>query len=192
MKSKNINELKIEKILFTSSKKVRAERIALGLTQEEFSDFVNIKYSTYKCYEQKGKISFENYIKILIRINKYEQFAQFLDNFEFNEQKERASSKNTDDNDEYLKPIISVSQKYIILDKEVFGSVIFYSVADGHRYEIPRFISIVLNKWNEQRLMLLIKYFGVERLRPYILNQKDTKLLKSFNKHINFIIKRNK
>lgn len=172
----------VQKILMVASKKIRAERIALELSQEEFANFVDIKYSTYKTFEQKGKITFENYVKILIKINKEEQFNKFLEGFEFNDQKERANKKNENDNI-YLKPIIGPSQKYIILDKKVFGEELFYSVEDGHRYEIPNFINIVLNKWNEKRLMLLLKYFGPERLAYHVIERKDINLLKSFNKH---------
>ena len=57
----------LEKLIDLSKIKIRAERIALDLTQEEFSEFVDIKYATYKSFEQNGKISFENYIKILIK-----------------------------------------------------------------------------------------------------------------------------
>ena len=60
----------VQKILMVASKKIRAERIALELSQEEFANFVDIKYATYKTFEQKGKITFENYVKILIKINK--------------------------------------------------------------------------------------------------------------------------
>ena len=35
--------------------------------------------------------------------------------------------------------------------------------------------------------MLLIKYFGEDRLKPYILKKKDIKLLKSFNSHLKYI-----
>ena len=109
----------VQKILMVASKKIRAERIALELSQEEFANFVDIKYATYKTFEQKGKITFENYVKILIKINKEEQFNKFLEGFEFNDQKERANKKNENDNI-YLKPIIEPSQKYIILDKKGF------------------------------------------------------------------------
>ena len=172
----------IKKILIAASKKIRAERIALELSQEEFANFVGIKYATYKTFEQKGKITFENYVKILIKINKEEQFNKFLEGFEFNDQKERTNKKNEDRNI-YIKSIIEPSQKYIILDKKVFGEELFYSVEDGHRYEIPNFINIVLSKWNERRLMLLFKYFGAERLTPHIVENKDINLLKTFNKH---------
>lgn len=181
----------IENLLIEAVNKVRAERIALNLTQKEFAEFVDIKYSTYKSYEQSGKISFESYIKILIKLNKQEQFSKFLDGFEFNEQKERASSNNIKltGNDSF-EPIIKPSQKHIILDKEVFGPELFYSVDNGHTYEVQNFIGIILSNWNEKRLMLLIKYFGIDRLKPYILKQKDISLLKSFNRHMKFISKR--
>ena len=181
-------ENQIDKILKSASKKIRAERIALELSQEEFADFVNIKLSTYKTFEQKGKITFENYVKILIKINKIEQFKYFLDGFEFNEQKERAYKKN-DGNNIYIKPIIDASQKEIILDKKVFGPELFYSVEDGHKFEVANFINIILDNWDERRLMLLFKYFGQDRLKPYILERKDINLLKSFNKHLVYVAK---
>ncbi len=45
----------LEKLIDLSKVKIRAERIALDLTQEEFSEFVDIKYATYKSFEQNGK-----------------------------------------------------------------------------------------------------------------------------------------
>jgi len=189
MSIKNITDSKVEKKLILAAKKVRAERIALDLTQEEFASFTDIKYSTYKSFEQKGRISFENYIKILININKLEQFDKFLDGFEFNEQKERIG-KNIENN-EFLRPIIKAEQKRISLDKSIFGAELFYSVEDGHMYDVPTFINIVLQKWNDKRVMLLIKYFGEERLKSIIIKQKDIRLLKTFNKHIKYISRRN-
>ena len=184
--------LKISKL---ASKKIRAERIALDLTQEEFSNFIEIKYATYKNFEQKGKISFENFIQILIKLKKEELFLEFLDGFEFNEQKERSSSNKNANNENtikssYLNPIIQVEQKQIILDKELFGEELFYSVENGHVYEIPNFINIILSAWDEKRLMLLIKYFGIERIKPYIVKQKDIKLLKSFNQHVKYLARK--
>ena len=184
--------LKISKL---ASKKIRAERIALDLTQEEFSNFIEIKYATYKNFEQKGKISFENFIQILIKLKKEELFLEFLDGFEFNEQKERSSSNKNANNENtikssYLNPIIQVEQKQIILDKELFGEELFYSVENGHVYEIPNFINIILSAWDEKRLMLLIKYFGIERIKPYIVKQKDINLLKSFNQHVKYLIRK--
>lgn len=182
----------LNEIIKSASKKIRTERIALGLTQEEFANFIDIKYATYKVFEQKGKISFEAFVKILIKLNKENQFIKFLDGFEFNEQKERANNKKKTLNISAIsfKPIIKVDQKQIVLNKKIFGNELFYSVKDGHIYEIPNFINIILNSWNENRLMLLIKYFGVDRLKPHIINQKNSKLLKSFNMHIKYI-KRN-
>ena len=184
--------LKISKL---ASKKIRAERIALHLTQEEFSNFIEIKYATYKNFEQKGKISFENFIQILIKLKKEELFLEFLDGFEFNEQKERSSSNKNANNENtikssYLNPIIKIEQKQIILDKELFGEELFYSVENGHIYEIPNFINIILSAWDKKRLMLLIKYFGIERIRPYIVKQKDINLLKSFNQHVKYLIRK--
>ena len=74
---------------------------------EEFSEFVDIKYATYKSFEQNGKISFENYIKILIKLNKDDQFLKFLNSFEFDEQKQRASSKKIDENCKKIIPVIA-------------------------------------------------------------------------------------
>ena len=184
--------LKISKL---ASKKIRAERIALHLTQEEFSNFIEIKYATYKNFEQKGKISFENFIQILIKLKKEELFLEFLDGFEFNEQKERSSSNKNANNENtikssYLNPIIKIEQKQIILDKELFGEELFYSVENGHIYEIPNLINIILSTWDKKRLMLLIKYFGIERIKPYIVKQKDINLLKSFNQHVKYLIRK--
>ena len=184
--------LKISKL---ASKKIRAERIALDLTQEDFSNFIEIKYATYKNFEQKGKISFENFIQILIKLKKEELFLEFLDGFEFNEQKERSSSNKNANNENtikssYLNPIIKIEQKQIILDKELFGEELFYSVENGHIYEIPNFINIILSAWDKKRLMLLIKYFGIERIKPYIVKQKDINLLKSFNQHVKYLIRK--
>ena len=185
----------VTKISKLASKKIRAERIALDLTQEEFSNFIEIKYATYKNFEQKGKISFENFIQILVKLKKEELFLEFLDGFEFNEQKERSSSNKNANNENtikssYLNPIIKVEQKQIILDKELFGEELFYSVENGHVYEIPNFINIILSAWDEKRLMLLIKYFGIERIKPYIVKQKDIKLLKSFNQHVKYLARK--
>ena len=185
----------ILKIYKLASKKIRAERIALHLTQEEFSNFIEIKYATYKNFEQKGKISFENFIQILIKLKKEELFLEFLDGFEFNEQKERSSSNKNANNENtikssYLNPIIKIEQKQIILDKELFGEELFYSVENGHIYEIPNFINIILSAWDKKRLMLLIKYFGIERIKPYIVKQKDINLLKSFNQHVKYLIRK--
>lgn len=180
----------IIKITKLSVKKIRAERIALDLTQEEFSNFIDIKYSTYKSYEQKGKITFENYIKILTRLKKEQQFLKFLDGFEYNEEKIRVTNKKEQmDNtfSDFLQPIVLPSQKSIVLDKKVFGDELFYSVQNGHTYDIPNFINIILQGWSDKRLMLLIKYFGEERLRPHIIKMKDMGMLKSFNSHIKHI-----
>ena len=46
----------VQKILMVASKKIRAERIALELSQEEFANFVDIKYSTYKKEKSHLKI----------------------------------------------------------------------------------------------------------------------------------------
>ncbi len=177
-----------EKILVSASKKIRAERIGLNLTQKEFAEFVDITHSSYMRYEQSGQISFESYIKILIKLNKQEQFSKFLDGFEFDDQKERAfiSDKNKKFSN-FINPIIAPNKKYIILDKDVFGAELFYSVEDGHKYEVNTFINIVLNSWDDKRLMQLLKYFGEKRMKPYILKQKDIKLLKAFNRHIKSI-----
>lgn len=179
------------KLLQGAAKKIRAERIGLELTQKEFADFVEIKYATYKNFEQSGKISFEGFLQILIKLNKQNQFENFLNGFEFNEAKQRVSkAEDKSHQSDYLKPIIKANQKQIVLDKNVFGTELFYSVQDGHTYEVPNFIGIVLNSWSDERLMLLIKYFGQERLKPHILKQKDVRLLKAFNSQMKFLERR--
>ena len=52
------------------------------------------------------------------------------------------------------------------------------------------FINIILSAWDKKRLMLLIKYFGIERIKPYIVKQKDIKILKSFNQHVKYLIRK--
>ena len=169
---------------------IRDERIANNLTQKEFSDFVNVKYPTYRAFEQDGKISLTNFLLILNGLNKLKEFEQFLDGFEYksgitNSRVEKKEQKNSD----ILDPIVKPSQKHIVLDKSIFGNELFYSVDNGHIYDVSNFISIMLSNFNEKRIMLLLKYFGEKRLKPYILKEKNIKLLKMFNKHIAYIKK---
>lgn len=171
-------------------KAVRNERIALGLTQKEFSDFIGIKYATYRTFEQDGKISLDNFLQILMGINKDIEFDKFLDGFEFEQQKERARAEHTENINLLDNPIISPLQKQITLDKQIFGKELFYSVENGHVYDVSTFISIMLSNYNDERLVLLLRYFGVVRLKPYILKEKNIELLKKFNKHVEFLQKK--
>ena len=88
------------------------------------------------------------------------------------------------------KPIVLPSQKQITLDKQIFGNELFYSVENGHIYEVSTFISILLSHCSDERLMLLLRYFGVDRLKPYVLKEKNIDLLKKFNKHVTYLKKR--
>jgi len=176
----------LEKQLLTISSKIRAERIALDLTQKEFAEFIDLKYATYRSFEQDGKISLENFLKILKRINKDKEFEQFLNGFEFDNTKERVKTESKN-KVTYESPIISHSTKQITLDKNVFGNELFYSVENGQVFLVSVFISILLSQWNDKRLMLLLKYFGVKRLKPYILKEKNIELLKAFRKHESFL-----
>ena len=185
----DFNTLAVEKTLQFVKKQIKNERISLALTQKEFAEFVGIKYTAYRSFEQEGKITLENLIAILIKLNKGDAFNNFFSSFEIIENKERVRGETKKDENIYLQPIISIQQKQIILDKNLFGNELFYSVDNGYKYEISNFIPIVLNKWNDKYLMLLIKYFGEARLKPYILKQKDISLLKSFNKHIRYLKK---
>jgi transcriptional regulator with XRE-family HTH domain len=56
----NIKE--IEKDL---SIKIKKRRVSLGFTQREFALKAHISISTYRIFEQSGKGSFENFIKII-------------------------------------------------------------------------------------------------------------------------------
>lgn len=183
---------KLEKFLTKSKKVIRNERLALRLTQKEFADFCGLKYATYKQFEQNGKISFENFLIIMIGLNKDTAFNQFLDGFEFNTEKQRVKNKNNNNKDKHdiIDSIVPASQKQITLDKNIFGNDLFYSVENGHIYEVSTFISIILKYYDDKRLMLLLKYFGEDRLKPYILKQKNLDLLKKFNKHLKYIQKR--
>lgn len=175
-----------KKLLAHAKAVIRNERVAIGLTQKEFAEFSNIKYSTYREFEQSGKISFQAFINILQSLNKDEEFKRYLDSFEFNNgilnprvEKGKKSPSN-------IEPVISPSQKQIVLDKGIFGSELFYSVDDGHKYEVSNFIGINLSHFDDKRMLLLLKYFGEKRLKPYILEKKNIKLLKLFNKHVGF------
>jgi len=181
---------KLEKFLIKSKKVIRNERLALGLTQKEFAGFCGLKYATYKQFEQNGKISFQNFLMIIIGLNKDIAFNQFLDGFEFNTEKQRVKNSNFKDEYNIITPIVPASQKQITLDKNIFGNDLFYSVENGHIYEVSTFISILLKHYNDKRLMLLLKYFGEDRLKPYILKQKNLDLLRKFNKHLEYIQKR--
>lgn len=179
----------IESTLMTIKKSVRNERIAINLSQKEFSEFINVKYATYRNFEQNGNVSLSNFLLILNGLNKYEEFEKFMSGFEYqsgiyNQRVYKHVNKHT-----ILSPIVEASQKQIVLDKHIFGNELFYSVDNGHIYEVSRFIAIMLTDFNDKRLMLLLKYFGERRLKPYILREKNINLLKQFNKHISFINK---
>lgn len=182
-----MKNLQLDKLKDMVKKRVRNERIALNLTQKEFAQFVGLKYATYRSFEQSGVISLENYLLILYKINKDIEFQNFLEGFEFESQKQRAKKETKSDRKNELEPIIPPSQKQIILDKNIFGEDLFYSVQNGHEYHISNFISIILSNCDDKKMILLIKYFGIKRLKPYILKEKNLKLLKMFNKHIQFI-----
>lgn len=181
---------KVEDLLENSKTSVRNERIALGLTQKEFADFIGLKYATYRYFEQEGKVSLENFLLILEGLNKTTEFQKFLKGFEFENSKQRAVAKKEDKEKTLLEPIVSPSQKQITLDKEIFGNELFYSVENGHVYEVSTLISIVLAQYNDERLRLLLRYFGPDRLKPYILEQKNMDLLKKFKKHVQFLSKK--
>ena len=181
---------KIDELLKQSKKSVRNERIALGLTQKEFANFVGLKYATYRNFEQEGKISLENYLHILNGLNKSIEYKKFLDGFEFESAKERARSEQDSKHNILTKPIALPSQKQITLDKQIFGNELFYSVENGHIYEVSTFISIMLSHYNDERLVLLLRYFGIDRLKSYVLKEKNIDLLGKFNKHVAYLKKR--
>jgi transcriptional regulator with XRE-family HTH domain len=181
---------KIQDLIDKSRKMIRNERLALGITQKEFADFSGIKYATYRLYEQSGKISLENFFTILVYLNKDIEFDRFLDSFEFNVAKERVRKDKSQESINIMDPIVPPSQKQITLDKEIFGNELFYSVDNGHLYEVSTFISRILKDCNDHRMLLLLKYFGEKRLKPYILKEKNIELLKMFNKHISYLHKK--
>jgi len=167
---------------------VRNERIAIGLSQKEFSEFIGIKYPTYRNFEQKGTITLKNFLVVLNGLNRYEDFEKFMNGFEFKSGNPYSRAvKKKNEHIEHSEPIIKPSQKKIVLDKEIFGSEPFYSVENGHLYDVSTFIKILLKNYNDKILMLLLKYFGEKRLKPYILQEKDIKLLKKFNKHVEYM-----
>jgi transcriptional regulator with XRE-family HTH domain len=185
-----VNQIEIESYLERIKISVRHERIAINLSQKEFSEFINVKFSTYRTFEQDGKISIANFLLILKGLNKLEEFERFLDGFEFKSGIDNPRVEKKEQKDiESLKPIVKASQKQIVLDKSIFGNELFYSVDNGHVYEVSNFITILLQNFNDQRIMLLLKYFGEKRLKPYILKEKNIKLLKMFNKHVAYMKK---
>ncbi len=181
---------KIDELLQKSKKFVRNERIALGLTQKEFASFVGLKYATYRSFEQEGKLSLENFLHILAGLNKSIEYSKFLDGFEFENAKERARPEQNSRQNIMTKPIVLPSQKQITLDKQIFGNELFYSVENGHIYEVSTLITILLKQYNDERLLLLLRYFGVDRLKSYVLKEKNIDLLKKFNKHVAYLKKR--
>lgn len=183
----NIQTAKLKEAI---QRTIRNERIALELTQKEFAQFVGMKYTTYRSFEQTASISLENYLLILTKLNKDVEFKNFLDSFEFDSHKQRAKKETKQSMYDSFTPIIPASQKQITLDKNIFGEELFYSVQNGHEYNISNFIPIMLSNCDDQKMILLIKYFGIQRLKPYILKEKNIKLLKMFNKHIEFMQKR--
>ena len=166
---------------------VRNERIAIELSQKKFAEFIGMKYPTYRVFEQEGKISLSNFLLILKGLNKLDEFDRFIEGFEFQTGVDNARVDAKKDKDIAVKSIVAPSQKKIILDKNIFGNELFYSVDNGHEYEVSKFISIILAKFNDQRVMLLLKYFGEKRLKPYILKERNITLLKMFNKHLAYI-----
>jgi len=183
---KSINII-ADEILQYTNKAIRAERIALNLTQKEFANLIGITYPTYRNFEQKNKISYDNFILILIKLNKNDEFLKFLKGFDIINSKQRARIDIPNPYTKIIDPIISISQKQITLDKNIFGNELFYSVENGHLYEVSNFITIMLNNYNDKRLSLLLRYFGDERLKPFILKQKNLDLLKKFNTHIKYM-----
>lgn len=179
----------IDELLQKTKKSIRNERIALGLTQKEFAEFIGLKYATYRSFEQEGKISLENFMYILDELNKSIEYNKFLDGFEFENAKKRARPEQNNTQNFMTKPIVSPSQKQITLDKQIFGNELFYSVENGHVYEVSTFITILLKHYSDERLLLLLRYFGADRLKPYVLKEKNIDLLKKFNKHINYLKK---
>jgi len=183
---KSIN-ITANEILQYTNKAIRAERIALNLTQKEFAKLAGITYPTYRNFEQKNKISYDNFILILIMLNKHEEYLKFLKGFEIINNKQRARVDIPNPYSKSSDSIISISQKQITLDKNIFGNDLFYSVENGHVYDVSNFITILLNNYNDKRLSLLLRYFGDERLKPFILKQKNLDLLKKFNAHVKYM-----
>lgn len=185
-----LTSYKLDELLSQTKKSVRNERVALGLTQKEFAGFVGLKYATYRYFEQEGKVSLENFLHILNALNKSIEYKKFLDGFEFEGAKERAKPEQNSEQNSMTKPIVAPSQKQITLDKQIFGNELFYSVENGHVYEVSTFISIMLSGYDDERLMLLLRYFGADRLKSYVLREKNIDLLKKFNKHVSYLNKR--
>jgi len=185
-----LTQTKMDELIRQSSRSVRNERIALSLTQKEFAEFVGLKYATYRYFEQEEKVSLENFLLILIALNKDTEYKRFLDGFEYQSARERATPEQNDPRNTIIKPIVLPSQKQITLDKHIFGNELFYSVENGHIYEVSTFISIMLTNYNDERIVQLLRYFGVDRLKSYVLREKNIDLLKKFNQHVDYMKRR--
>ncbi|MEA2018237.1 MAG: helix-turn-helix transcriptional regulator [Campylobacterota bacterium] len=181
------NKLNINESVKLLIKSIRGERIALNLTQKEFSNLIGLKFATYRSFEQTGKISLENFIIIMAKLNKSHEFINFINSFEFSNEKERSRVDIASTKTSITNYIVPISQKQITLDKKIFGEELFFSVENGHLYDVGNFITILLSKYNDKRLILLLRYFGKERVMPYVLKEKNIDLLKKFNKHISMM-----
>ena len=61
---------------------VKAKRLSQGLTQEGLANRAGVALPTLRKFEQKGLISLEAFLKILMVLGVLEQFANVLENDE--------------------------------------------------------------------------------------------------------------
>ena len=176
--------MEVELLKKQLSKSIRNERLALGLSQSEFAKSVQLSLSTYSRLEQSGDMSMNNYLKLIVYLGYEENFLSFLKGLSIDSSRERVDRK---ERQELLVPIIDISTKKIILDKNVFKGSAFYSVANGYEYDIPNFIDINLENPTDENISLLIRYFGIKRLKPYIDKKNIISLSKMFKKHISYL-----
>ncbi|MAC84371.1 MAG: hypothetical protein CL624_09575 [Arcobacter sp.] len=81
-------------ILAFFAKKIKNERLRQKIKQDEFALKAGISLSTYKTFENKGKGSFENFIKIMIALGKVGELEKLLIEPEFSPKKKVIGGNN--------------------------------------------------------------------------------------------------
>ncbi len=61
------------------AKKIKTKRLVLNYTQEDFAIKSGITLSTYRSFENSGKGSFENFIKIIYALGRINELDKFLE-----------------------------------------------------------------------------------------------------------------
>lgn len=57
---------------------VQSRRVAMGLTQKEFAKRAGVKLPTLRKFEQKGVLSLESFLKMMMVLGELDNIARFL------------------------------------------------------------------------------------------------------------------